>query len=550
MKRFRATPLVAPLLALLAALLAPAEAGASPARADVLAAAGAPALSCVTPARTRAREATALESSLPDEDPGFELFGNEPPLLIEPNNSERFEALAGVLLLASEDAPSLALGRSGEPASALALTGERSSAFGRSDPRTRIRVFSVLGSPLIRVSRPAGYEWRWGCEQLGLGISEGLVPSLWHDPVTGLAYARARWLDERNAVFLSEDPEDDVDSPNVYAFVGFRPNELSDPEGDSATFVGTAIGFAFGAGWAIGSSINDCLIHDNCQDSSHYLSQVAQYTIVGAELGASIDLAAVGGGSVSSTLGGAGFASLGTAASGDWSKFGKSQLVGGGTGLAFWGATKGLGAIPEVAAAGSRLAGSSVGRAIGGAAEKFAEKVGLKSLTSQLGGLAEKHSFSDPLGSVADGLSYNFVPPVTPAPASGVEAATGPRLLSLPRISNAPDPLKWIRSGGRIAWNPDGSMVLTDASGVTVPYGSTGYPNFRAAGLVLDEATLPGFTSRAKDFAAANAGRGVPQPFSTTWHHHEDRRTLQLLDRILHKRFTHRGGVSLSRVKP
>jgi len=58
-----------------------------------------------------------------------------------------------------------------------------------------------------------------------------LFQSLWHDPVTGLAYARARWLDERNAVFLSEDPEDDVDSPNVYAFVGFRPNEFNDPFG-------------------------------------------------------------------------------------------------------------------------------------------------------------------------------------------------------------------------------------------------------------------------------------------------------------------------------
>ena len=40
------------------------------------------------------------------------------------------------------------------------------------------------------------------------------------DPVTGIAYARARWYDARNAAWLSEDPLADTDSPNLYAFVG------------------------------------------------------------------------------------------------------------------------------------------------------------------------------------------------------------------------------------------------------------------------------------------------------------------------------------------
>ena len=58
-----------------------------------------------------------------------------------------------------------------------------------------------------------------------------LFQGLWTDPVTGMGYARNRWYDARNAVFLTEDPLDDVDSPNVYGFVAGRPHEFTDPEG-------------------------------------------------------------------------------------------------------------------------------------------------------------------------------------------------------------------------------------------------------------------------------------------------------------------------------
>ena len=58
-----------------------------------------------------------------------------------------------------------------------------------------------------------------------------LFQGLWTDPVTGLAYARARWLDSRNASWLQEDPQDDADSPSLYAFVALRPNEFTDPRG-------------------------------------------------------------------------------------------------------------------------------------------------------------------------------------------------------------------------------------------------------------------------------------------------------------------------------
>jgi hypothetical protein len=49
--------------------------------------------------------------------------------------------------------------------------------------------------------------------------------------VTGLAYARFRWADSRNAAWLSEDPLLDVDSPNLYAFVGWGPHIGTDPMG-------------------------------------------------------------------------------------------------------------------------------------------------------------------------------------------------------------------------------------------------------------------------------------------------------------------------------
>lgn len=58
-----------------------------------------------------------------------------------------------------------------------------------------------------------------------------LFQGLWSDPVTGIAYARNRWYDARTAMWLSEDPLEDVDSPNLYAFVGWGPQAATDPLG-------------------------------------------------------------------------------------------------------------------------------------------------------------------------------------------------------------------------------------------------------------------------------------------------------------------------------
>ena len=85
------------------------------------------------------------------------------------------------------------------------------------------------------ISTPTIYERRFAVdyesfvaagERVGGRIPGGqshLFQGLWTDPVTGISYARARWYDARNASFLSEDPLQDVASPNLYAFVAWQP---------------------------------------------------------------------------------------------------------------------------------------------------------------------------------------------------------------------------------------------------------------------------------------------------------------------------------------
>ena len=62
-------------------------------------------------------------------------------------------------------------------------------------------------------------------------VGHHLFQGLWTDPVTGIAYARNRWYDARTASWLSEDPMGAVDSPNLYAFVGWGPHVGRDPMG-------------------------------------------------------------------------------------------------------------------------------------------------------------------------------------------------------------------------------------------------------------------------------------------------------------------------------
>ena len=74
-------------------------------------------------------------------------------------------------------------------------------------PKTRYRVFGFLGTPILGELRGVSLELRWGCVDFSCGLSSGTVG------------------------WLSQDPLEDRDSPNLYGFVGMRPHEKTDPLG-------------------------------------------------------------------------------------------------------------------------------------------------------------------------------------------------------------------------------------------------------------------------------------------------------------------------------
>ena len=100
-------------------------------------------------------------------------------------------------------------------------------------------VFTVPGGADLEVAYERSYvptyeSYQAAADTLGGRFPGGqntLFHGLWTDPVTGLNYARARWYDARNASWLSEDPLADIDSPNLYAFVGWKPNSARDASG-------------------------------------------------------------------------------------------------------------------------------------------------------------------------------------------------------------------------------------------------------------------------------------------------------------------------------
>ena len=78
-----------------------------------------------------------------------------------------------------------------------------------------------------------------------------------------------------------------------------------------------------------------------------------------------------------------------------------------------------------------------------------------------------------------------------------------------------------------------------------VPFDADGYPDFRAAGVVKVEVQIPYTGSRMGDFAAANKAAGLKEtPKGMTWHHHQDRTTLQLVPTDTHAKTGHTGGFS------
>ncbi|WP_148282437.1 RHS repeat-associated core domain-containing protein [Corallococcus coralloides] len=155
-----------------------------------------------------------------------------------------------------------------------------------------------------------------------------------YDVETGLTYARARYYDSELGRFISRDSYEgqlrDAPSLHRYAYAHGNPLSYRDDDGHSATAVGTALGFAWGVGQAIGAGGND-LLWGQRRSLGDYASIVAQNTIGGAELGLSIDATVLSGGTayfVGGALGNAGFDALtfdGSAKS--WQQHADDQVI-------------------------------------------------------------------------------------------------------------------------------------------------------------------------------------------------------------------------------
>ncbi|PLR78368.1 hypothetical protein CU633_06050 [Bacillus sp. V3-13] len=111
------------------------------------------------------------------------------------------------------------------------------------------------------------------------------------------------------------------------------------------------------------------------------------------------------------------------------------------------------------------------------------------------------------------------------------------------------DPEKWLAKGGIIEIDSEGIWTYIDweipPNRVSYP---GGFPDFKSAGMVIQEVKIGKFEKYDTDFALADelAPNG-PKSDKNTWHHHEDLTTMQEINKELHRRFRHKGGMSLAR---
>jgi LXG domain of WXG superfamily/DNase/tRNase domain of colicin-like bacteriocin len=123
---------------------------------------------------------------------------------------------------------------------------------------------------------------------------------------------------------------------------------------------------------------------------------------------------------------------------------------------------------------------------------------------------------------------------------------------------NSPIPEKWYKKGGDISIDDNGTWTYTNKSGISVSY-PNGYPDFRPymhpnVEPVTIEVHSP--KNNPKDFENANKEAKLTKdtdppiidirkpPEGYTWHHHEDGKTMMLVDEDIHREFRHIGGQS------
>ncbi|QXE03496.1 HNH endonuclease [Terribacillus sp. DMT04] len=123
---------------------------------------------------------------------------------------------------------------------------------------------------------------------------------------------------------------------------------------------------------------------------------------------------------------------------------------------------------------------------------------------------------------------------------------------------NSPVPEKWYKKGGSISIEDNDTWTYTNKSGVSVRY-PDGYPDFTPymhpnVKPVKIEIHSP--KNNPKDFENANKAARLAKdtdppiidirkpPDGYTWHHHEDGKTMMLVDEDIHREFRHLGGQS------
>ncbi|MES1041790.1 T7SS effector LXG polymorphic toxin [Peribacillus simplex] len=123
---------------------------------------------------------------------------------------------------------------------------------------------------------------------------------------------------------------------------------------------------------------------------------------------------------------------------------------------------------------------------------------------------------------------------------------------------NSPIPEKWYKKGGEISIDDNGTWTYTNKSGISVSY-PNGYPDFTPyvhpnVEPVKIEVHSP--KNNPKDFENANIAAKLSKdtdppiidirkpPEGYTWHHHQDGKTMMLVDEDIHREFRHIGGQS------
>ncbi|MBC1898548.1 hypothetical protein HCA68_12840 [Listeria booriae] len=142
--------------------------------------------------------------------------------------------------------------------------------------------------------------------------------------------------------------------------------------------------------------------------------------------------------------------------------------------------------------------------------------------------------------------------------AKDIEMKTFSKKLMATKPMNSPVPEKWIKKGGSISIDGKGIWSYTNKRGQTVKY-PNGYPDFTEySHPTVKPVTIKVATPKnpQADFKAANLEAKldknsvppVPQlnqpPKGYTWHHHEDGKTMVLVEKGVHRDFTHIGGQS------